>query len=127
MSALQDFSYSSTSTAGLNRLREMIGDIDQSRAVFTDGELNNILSAKGSMLNLAAAEALRRLKMRPEAIARKWQVPEDKIGDIQRYASQLDQLIEQYTKDGAQPTADDTVTWALDYEVALTNIKNGFP
>ena len=68
MTTITDWTYDSTTNLG--KLREKISDIEHGRPIFTDTELNNILAEKANDLNLAAAEALGRLLLRPNLLKR---------------------------------------------------------
>ena len=48
------FTYSDGGTTTLNRLRLEIGDVDETRPLFTDGELNDFIAQDTSVLASAA-------------------------------------------------------------------------
>ncbi len=102
---MHDFTYDSDTTLG--RLREKISDTDRDDALFTDTELTNILAQMNDSLDLAAAEALGRLKSRPQDLERMFAATS--LEDYSEWVDALESMIEQLrSQNVVQPT---TTTW----------------
>jgi hypothetical protein len=105
MPPISDWTYDSSTELG--KLREKISDIDHGKPIFSDTELSNILDAKRSDLDLAAAEALSRLLMRPALLKRLFDATS--LDNYSQWASVINQRIESFLEDGG--TSDNTQVW----------------
>jgi len=109
------FTYDPTTTLG--RLREKIGDLYTDSPLFDDEELENILSEYNDNLNLAAAEALRRLLIRPRLL-RRWG-DAIRAEDLGQLLAMLREQIEQYE---AEAVTEDAQVWERDLQEAYQDL-----
>ena len=117
---MADFSYDGATTLG--KLREKIGDVLFGRPLFSDTELNSILDEWDDKVNLAAAEALTRLKIRPDKLQVMFGA--NSLDNYNGWVSTLDAIIRDLKSDGEAPGSDDEADWTWDADDQLEFIKN---
>ena len=101
MTTITDWTYDSTTNLG--KLREKISDIEHGRPIFTNTELNNILSEKENDLNLSAAEALSRLLLRPNLLKRFFEATD--LDNYSAWAGVINTRIENFIDAGGDPSS----------------------
>ena len=101
MTTITDWTYDSTTSLG--KLREKISDIEHGRPIFTNTELNNILSEKENDLNLSAAEALSRLLLRPNLLKRFFEATD--LDNYSAWAGVINTRIENFIDAGGDPSS----------------------